>query len=408
MNYFSVGLGVLFGISPVTSYFAPILIVALSVGFSYKKVDWSAILSSFFVMQYCIVHLFLALFHDDFPFRQDYLNVLAIIAVSAPFVVTTLRSERLSKICVERGIFAGFSIAFGLLAYQYFIIGECRVSGLTFNPLLPPFLWVPLTFALLAFRLVARRTNAYDFVGLISTIVAVGAFMGARSAFYVSIVLSLALILMAAALKLRRGFVSLAAALALSLAAVYAIDRCGMSQRIDIQLRMLDICLWTTCDAQVHSDAGGIDLIGAGSKLQKPPVGSDYAIAGKAPQDSSVETRWHMWGEGLNALQAFGVEWLVGVGFSGEMEIITTGYQHVHNQFLSWLISTGLVGFLSAFLLFFGLIAKIKREKRVLIYLAAVGGGLFTDSLMRVPDGLALFLLILIFVQIWSERALDE
>ena len=74
-------------------------------------------------------------------------------------------------------------------------------------------------------------------------------------------------------------------------------------------------------------------------------------------------------------------------------------FPDVHNQYLSWLVSTGVVGFLVAFLMFTPALRQLFINPAIFIFLSGCAIGYITDSSMFRKDTTAQFLIMLLFVQ---------
>ena len=78
--------------------------------------------------------------------------------------------------------------------------------------------------------------------------------------------------------------------------------------------------------------------------------------------------------------------------------------RHAHNQFLSWVISTGLVGFAIALIMFAPLIFRLFTDFPVFIFMSACFLCFITDSPLWIRDTTSQFLIMLLFVLTFIKK----
>ena len=136
--------------------------------------------------------------------------------------------------------------------------------------------------------------------------------------------------------------------------------------------------------------------------LEKTPEVSKFIDRVNEAQavESSSGQRSKMWRNALEHLseQSRIEQILFGSGRLVEGQL---SFQHpdVHNQYLSWLVSTGILGFLVAFLMFTPALRQLFINPAIFIFLSACAIGYLTDSSMFRKDTTAQFLIMLLFVQ---------
>jgi len=116
--------------------------------------------------------------------------------------------------------------------------------------------------------------------------------------------------------------------------------------------------------------------------------------------EGSSGARSQMWRNALKHLSERNhlEQFLFGSGrlVEGQLSI---PHPDVHNQYLSWLVSTGVVGFLVAFLMFTPALRQLFINPAIFIFLSGCAIGYITDSSMYRKDTTAQFLIMLLFVQ---------
>ena len=120
---------------------------------------------------------------------------------------------------------------------------------------------------------------------------------------------------------------------------------------------------------------------------------------------SSSAHRIQIWGRSLTHI--FELEtpkrFLFGSGRITERDL-SAPQPHAHNQFLSWLISTGLVGVAIALFMFATLILRLFTDFPVFIFMSACFLCFITNSPLWIRDTTSQFLIMLLFVQTFMKK----
>lgn len=425
-------LGILFGLMPVTAYAAPIIVSVLVLLFGSRYVDRRAVWLGLAVIQYCAVQYFYLQYHGSMPLWDfDLIKVYFVLSlISVPFSAVILsKSFEFKKF--EDGYFLGLFVSAGILSYQYFFQNQCRAVGFTFNPLVPPFVLIPLLGYILARRVSEGRSSGLDAVLITLGIMIAGLFPGGRMGLY-SISLVLVVIGLFTIVKLYwRRAVLIWGALAFGVFATITIDGnsgCNFLGRISAQFRIatdLSESLQSPSNAalvepKVEVERLADDVIEGALDDVTAPVNvasedpeldaSDIAMEVMHRSESSSAQRWFMWTNAVSRIAAYRVEWVTGIGWVNEAFVVNRGFnmsfKHAHNQILSWLLWGGLPSLLSAALLFGVLPLRAFRHFPSAVFVFASGLGFLTNSLMlsgHAVSGFVLSVLLVLTVE-WRTR----
>ena len=114
--------------------------------------------------------------------------------------------------------------------------------------------------------------------------------------------------------------------------------------------------------------------------------------------ENSSRQRGIIWDSARQHVLSDNFNWLIGNGRLVERQLTelngASGYSHVHNQYLSWLIQGGLIGVLSVIILFSALLKKSFKNLAIAAFLFCYAGPLMTNSGLTNEASLAQFLLI--------------
>ena len=415
-------IGFLVGVIPVAEYNVPVLLILMSVVFGIKHVDRQAARAAFPIFLYCVSMIGFMIYHPGWlEYDHTLATILATIAIAAVPMVAMFKTYVGSLERIETAALVGVLTICVIMAYQYLILNGCRVKAFSVNPLGPPITFLPFGIYVISARAFARRANYLDGLVLISLFIALGAFAGARASFYSVTLLSIILAtLLLISLKIRQGLFVFAC-LGVGIWGVFSLDKCNDSSRMSNHFEMLKIYLSVE---EVASDVGAGEEAQVANQISTPRATSsteqfstdaqpnispkktpevsnfsDRVNKAQAMESSSGE-RSQMWRNALKHLSERNhlEQFLLGSGrlVEGQLSI-----QHpdVHNQYLSWLVSTGILGFLVAFLMFTPALRQIFVNPAVFIFLSACAIGYVTDSSMFRKDTTAQFLIMLLFVQ---------
>ena len=430
-------IGFLIGIMPVAEYNVPVLIILMSVVFGIKHVDRQAAKAAFPIILYCVSMIGFMIYHPGWlEYDHTLATILATIALAAVPMVAMFKIYVGSVERIETAALVGLLTIFTIMAYQYLILNGCRVKAFSVNPLGPPITFLPFAMYVISVRAFARRFNLLDGLVLVSLFTTLGAFAGARASFYSVTLLSIILAtFLFFNMKIRQGLFVFAC-LGLGIWGAVSIDKCGtfnrMSEHLNFftssfnQLQTMHVSnIENSTAPSLHNKTFLIEpelnQILTSKQIVLLPAQYSFSSTdsfGIQPIKTSLEyenvsrttfdraqaaddgLRAEMWSNAiahLFALHDFN-QILFGSGRLVEGQL---SFQHpdVHNQYLSWLVSTGVVGFIVAFLMFTPGLRQLFVNPAVFIFLSACAIGYVTDSQMFRKDTTAQFLIMLLFVQ---------
>ena len=416
-------IGFLVGVMPVAEYNVPVLIVLMSVVFGIKHVDRQAVKAAFPIILYCVSMVGFMTYHPGWlESDQTLAKILATIALAAVPMVAMFKIYVGSVERIETAALVGLLTIFTIMAYQYLILNGCRVKAFSVNPLGPPITFLPFAMYVISVRAFARRFNLLDGLVLVSLFTALGAFAGARASFYSVTLLSIILAtFLFFNMKIRQGLFVFAC-LGLGIWGAFSIDKCGDFKRMSNHFQMLKIYMPVVktapemaAEEKTSQVANQIPTPRATSStkqqstntqpnvtFEKTPEVSKFIVRVDEAQtvEHSSGARSQKWRNAIDHLlqrNQLG-EILFGSGRLVESSL-SMQYPDVHNQYLSWLVSTGVIGFLVAFLMFTPALRQLFINPTVFIFLSACAIGYITDSSMYRKDTTAQFLIMLLFVQ---------
>ena len=421
-----------FGAMPFLKYGVPIILFPMSFLLGLRSLNRSSLLIGFFGFQYCLLQIALIFLHptpadpvawqSELALARGY-GILALMAI--PFANMVMHSRvKINEFAVP--YFMSTLVFCGILGYQFLNFEICRATVLASNPLIPPFVLVPLMGYLIARRIVEKSASALDLLVLVVVLISVSAFGGNRMAFY--ILLSLSLILVGYLVfrsKFRHALYTVIAVF-LGVIVSYAADtqmQCGFWDRIGNQADIFSGEVNAVEDASrllVANDHEAAGVEGPHAHEDVDPTHLEAAndsstsdlidLSPAAVTEHSTLQRMVMWKNSLNHLSEFDVAWVFGAGRTTERKIANeftnTDYSHVHNQYLSWVIEGGLVGLLSALLLFGPLTMLAWKSFPVFVFMFSIASGFLTNSLMLSGEASAQMVLLVLFVQVleWQRR----
>lgn len=416
-------IGFLVGVIPVAEYNVPVLIVLMSVVFGIKHVDRQAVKAAFPIILYCVSMIGFMTYHPGWlEYDHTLATILATIALAAVPMVAMFKIYVGSVERIETAALVGLLTIFTIMAYQYLILNGCRVKAFSVNPLGPPITFLPFAMYVISVRAFARRFNLLDGLVLVSLFTALGAFAGARASFYSVTLLSIILAtFLFFNMKIRQGLFVFAC-LGLGIWGAFSQDKCGDFNRMSNHFQMLKIYMPVlktapemAAEEKASQVANQIPTPRATSSTKQQSTNTQPNITfEKTPKVSkfidrvdeaqtvehSSGARSQKWRNAIDHLlqrNQLG-EILFGSGRLVESSL-SMQYPDVHNQYLSWLVSTGVIGFLVAFLMFTPALRQLFINPAVFIFLSACAIGYITDSSMYRKDTTAQFLIMLLFVQ---------
>ena len=415
-------IGFLVGVMPVAEYNVPVLIVLMSVVFGIKHVDRQAVKAAFPIILYCVSMIGFMTYHPGWlESDQTLATILATIALAAVPMVAMFKIYVGSVERIETAALVGLLTIFTIMAYQYLILNGCRVKAFSVNPLGPPITFLPFAMYVISVRAFARRFNLLDGLVLVSLFTALGAFAGARASFYSVTLLSIILAtFLFFSLKIREGlFVCLC--LGLGILGTFSLDKCRSFDRMSNHYEMMKIYIPVStkvsevAEEKAEKAAKQVLKSSASSSaeqvttdaqtnisLKKAPEGTNFVHRINKAQavESSSGQRSEMWRNAIEHLshRNSADQILFGSGRLVEGQLSLT-HPDVHNQYLSWLVSTGVIGFLVAFLMFTPALRQLFINPAIFIFLSGCAIGYITDSPMFRKDTTAQFLIMLLFVQ---------
>ena len=416
-------IGFLIGVIPVAEYNIPVLIILLSVIFGIKHIDRQSAKAAFPIILYCVSMIGLMTYHPGWlEYDHTLATILATIALAAVPMVAMFKIYVGSVERIETAALVGLLTIFTIMAYQYLILNGCRVKAFSVNPLGPPITFLPFAIYVISVRAFARRFNLLDGLVLVSLFIALGAFAGARASFYSVTLLSIILAtFLFFNMKIRQGLF-VCTCLGLGIWGAFSLDKCGDFNRMSNHFQMLKIYIPVekatpemAAEEKVSQMASQIPTPTATSStkqlspdtqpnvtLEKTPEVSKFIDRVNKAQaiEGSSGYRSQKWRNAIDHLLQRNQlnEILFGSGRLVESSL-SMQFPDVHNQYLSWLVSTGVVGFLVAFLMFTPALRQLFINPAIFIFLSGCAIGYITDSSMFRKDTTAQFLIMLLFVQ---------
>lgn len=430
--------GFLIGVIPVAEYNIPVLITLMSVIFGIKHVDRESIKIAFPVVLYCVSMITLMAYHPGgWGYDHKLAEVMATIAIAAIPMVAMFRTYIGSLDQVEVSILLGVVTICVVFAYQYFVEGGCRVSAFSVGPLGPPITLIPLSTYLVTKRSIENRFTVLDGLVLCLLFISLSAFLGARMHFYSMTVLCI-ILLVFLLLKLRlRLAVTIGLCAILGTYAGYAVDKCAQFKRMENHLKIFEILLPKPSEpikSQTQTD--GVQIASNSFILQDnrtdatpawylfvPTLGDTLSapkqskilqvtqnsvrdrLAQAEQVESSSALRMQIWKRSLThifELETF-KHFLFGSGRITERNL-SSPQPHAHNQFLSWIIFAGLMGFAAALIMFAPLIYRLFTDIPVFMFVSACFLCFITDSPLWIRDTTSQFLIMLLFVLTFIKK----
>lgn len=396
-------------------------------------------------------------------------TILVIIGLAAIPMSALFKAYFLNLRDIEAMVLIGILLICSVFAYQYLILDGCRVRAFSVGPLGPPVIMLPLSLFIISNRALNERFNILDCLVLFVLIVSMGAFLGARMSFYSCVLISFFLIVVLIAKHKQTFGLWIFLSLCCGVYAASSIDKCGDFNRISTHLKMLEILLPSvvfdednvelkpsfkqevtlenTSKSTIRSAPSTLNnltdlpVINASIALPVNKISSIYqnrlssgilstadantqenhlngkpkAVADNTQNqtlnnfislESSSGDRLLMW---LTAIEHFTSldnfsSILLGSGrvFAKELQ---EPHPHTHNQFLSWLTCSGLLGLFAGVLLFGPLFLNAFNATTVFIFFSTCILGFLTDSPLFIRDTTSQFLIMLLFVQsLWHHK----
>jgi O-antigen ligase len=425
-------IGFLVGVMPVAEYNVPVLIVLMSVVFGVKHVDRQAVKAAFPIILYCVSMIGFMTYHPGgWEYDDKLVKVMATIAIAAVPMVAMFRTYVGSLERVEESILLGVVTVCAVFAYQYFIEGGCRVSAFSVGPLGPPITLLPVSMYLITKRSLENRFSVLDGLVISLLFISLGAFLGARMHFYSMTLLCIILVVILTVKNKLRLALTIALCAVVGISVGYTVDKCGQFTRMENHFKIFKILLpqpRQVLENQAHT--GGVQIANNLITVQSittdaTPASYTYTpsmvdvpttrnkstiqqvkqdnlqnrLAQAEQVESSSALRMQIWKRSL--IYIFELEtskrFLFGSGRITERDL-SLPQPHTHNQFLSWLISTGLVGFAIAIIMFAPLIVRLFTDFPVFMFMSACFLCFITDSPLWIRDTTSQFLIMLLFV----------
>ena len=355
----------------------PMFLIILMAVFGWRKVQREAfILSAPILVFASYQYLQLALRPESLAYYGDLANVyLVVLCVAIPYVNMFL-TRSLSIKTFEVGVFFGSwatMIFWGF--YQFAYDGGCRIEPFGINALFIPTTLLPLTYFFIALRFQEGRSTAVDSLTIVATLFCVISYTGSRMPLY-TLVFALVCIWGYLIYNRKTKIVGLILSL-LGIGFILAfiqdsVSGCNFFHRVTDQLDIF--------------------------------TPSQTAIS----EDFSTWSRWAFYSNSLNFLISDDWNWIIGNGSLAEGGIVNQGlstnysFTHTHNQYLSWLIASGVLGLCSGLLLAGQLLRHIFSDLPTFIFLILLGLPFLTNSPMYNAPITAQILFLMLTMQILS------
>jgi hypothetical protein len=400
--------GISYGLMPVLGDIFGVLLIVIALGFLVANgYNARLTLGMWLVAQYIVIQSISIIFHEGVHyFVGNHGHYILFFLLLAP-VGNMIQGLHPNYSSFEKNVGIGLVLAFSLIVLNYYIglIGidsTCRVTVYTGNPLLIAPSMLMVFFPLLYIGIV-RNHVLMNFHGIIlmATIVSVGAFMGARMAFYTMFLMIFILIFI---LMMRPQFQSIVKTVVCTLLAIILIividthSKCGFIDRITDQFENYPTIAKMAVEVNDNQNLNNINNGAAQVTLPQntaTPPAAPVMPEAKTVSEPIVDI------EVMNAGGSRAVLWQVaysaifekpffGYGFSSETKLIaehlaSSGHLHFHNQYLSWLIWGGVISLLSGLALIFSPFFVFRNKVAALFFTMSWGLILFTDSLLISP-----------------------
>ncbi len=399
----SAAFGLGFGLLPSTgdTFGVAVIVfglIALAFGARPNLRSWAWLFAS----QYIAVQFALNWYHEAIPFGNAFQHSYLVILAGVFLALSLLSLPQIDPARITAFLPYGIMGAVALLGLDYFTDwygSACRVNAFSGNPQWPAAALMAVVTPLLAWE-VGRghlSKNAYVLVALL--FIALGAFTGARMAFYgfsLEVAVFIALLLWR---KQRGAAGKLVLAAVLGASSSFIIDiqsRCDFSVRVGQQVTLLPKVLETlhlTAPASLDGQAAPAILD------TSDPI---YAAGGSRAQ---------FWN---NAIEAFPKSPWIGFGQKADGPIASMGLPqgqgapHLHNQFLSWAIWGGVVGLASGLALLLGPIFTARQKLPAVFYALSWGLVGASESIFSFPMGLSWCLLGLVVFERLFQMPPDQ
>ena len=403
----------LLGVMPVTKYFAALSFIVFSFPLGMRRLSAQAFKISWPVILYCLMQLGLLFSHPGLlAFDNDLAIVYLIIGFAANPVSAALIWVLGEPKKAEKYIFIGLIGAAAFLGWEYLIDGAVRATGYSSNPLIPPFILVPFSTYILVRRFEERRSSIFDVLVVICVICASGLFVGGRMAFYSMAFLYLVFIVYLFMKGRHRSGLAALGFIFVTIFGVMYFDSLSSSQfsrRIQSQVKSFEFLFENIMSSEAKA-GNAAEIYFANTENfdgEKPSIPSVFDSVSSAllNYDVSSYQRWVMWSNSISHLYSRGLNktFFYGIGRIEERKIVNehigTNYSHAHNQFLSWLISGGILSLLSGLLLVLSSYYKLAFNFRVSFFVLATVLGFFTASPLYVAEASAQFMLLVLVVR---------
>lgn len=380
-------IGFLIGLTAVSKFAGVFIVLIVAAVWGFRYVDQKIVLLCTPILMYCSYQ---SLILFSYPFRASTSTMMSVYIVflimSVPVLAGLVKLRRVPE-RLDGAVLVGGIISCAILGFDYFQNDTCRAEALSSNPLMPPIVLIPLICAIVTVRMSSKRETLLDYVALTSLVVAVGAFAGARMGFYSCIMLITLIASQLCYVRAVRSAAKCFGSLILGALLVILVDQisgCGFVSRLLSHTQ-------TVIELSKVFDSEFTEL-----------------------SESSTNYRWQMWSNGWVHLtqNATVSEFIFGVGRAGEIEIINTGlgtsFTQSHNQYLSWLIASGIVGFLLAAGIYGSLLWRGIGFFPAFVYCAASGLSLVTNGPFYDTSTTAQLLLLLLFMLAFLQGRRDR
>ena len=388
--------GLILGLMPTFKLVVPLFLIPVSIFLGLRKITIESIHAGSSVIIFCILQLSIILLHpDNFSYSKGlFITYLLIGIISIPFCNLLIKTLKY-RLLIENAILHGAMLALILLCLQALFSLECRVNGIGVNALLLPLNLVPLVIYIIFTRFSERRNNYLDLILIFSLIFGQAIVIGSRMSFYVTLAILLVLIL---ACFIRFGTklaIVVSAVVITSLGISLAVDsvsNCGFKEEVMAHKNVVEQI------SGVISDENNTTLL----------KGHDNNAPWLNKIEDSSRQRAIIWDTALQHILSDNFNWLIGHGRLVERQLTelngASGFSHVHNQYLSWLIQGGLIGVLSVIILCSALLKKSFRNLAIAAVVFCYAGPLMTNSGLTNEASLAQFLLIVLFLRCVEYR----
>lgn len=361
-TWVSFAVGAAVGIIPATKGLPSISLLLISLLYLWQKRDRLSLKYPIPILQYLVIQFILVAWHAGEVFAVDIQSYYILLFFAVPIIYFFLDDFEISSSSAVSGIIFGLFICAGLIAYDYYTQWNgraCRAPAFQYNVLRGAIQFVAL--ASICTAVLTKRGQfgwlAAALIGLMFLLT--GPFMGARMSFYTVFMVVGCLGLYFIVKRFYAAAVKLSLAVVASFSLSVFVDTassCDFFARVTNSMQVISDMMprgETLAPNGVESAAAEGTEPAIGGLEKQPETGIEQVISKPAESaDASSAYRAILW---RGAMKSFVENPWFGTGAANETNAVNffvtdNHFPNSHNQYLSWAVSGGILGLLSAFL----------------------------------------------------------